>query len=392
MIYWYTGQPGHGKTLHGVTRALEYRDQGRPVYVCNVTGFDYEKTRCLPMTPENFRDWQSFLPEGAVALVDEAYQHGMLPKRPPGSKLPKHVEDLATHRHLGVDFIFISQSPAKQCDEFVHDLIDRHIHVRRRWGTPLVHLREFDYFERNPVKATPSVLRRVKLPKRAMGCYKSTAIDTTERRIPWYVWALGIGLPLVVGGAFWQIRNVEAAITGEKTIEVSKAADVHAAEDGATATAEGAGASAVKDSDMRMTDYVGWLTPRIPGQPWTAPAYDDLAIPSQAPRVFCASFGPGELATGDHAESSCTCLTEQGTLYAMQENRCAMIARRGQYEPFRNERVGDRQRLDDVTQRAIIAGKLAESALKQSPAGTIYVPQPGVTVPPVQQQFPTNGT
>jgi hypothetical protein len=43
----------------------------------------------------------------------------------------------------------VSQSLAKQVDEFVHDLIERHIHVCRRFGLPFAHLRIVDYFERN---------------------------------------------------------------------------------------------------------------------------------------------------------------------------------------------------------------------------------------------------
>ncbi|UUE98319.1 zonular occludens toxin domain-containing protein [Xanthomonas hortorum pv. pelargonii] len=147
MIYWYTGQPGHGKTLHAIDRLLEFKDQGRIVYACNIREFDYAKTGVLEMTPQQFCDWPNFLPDGAVALVDEAYEHGMLPKRPNSSKVPHHVEQLAKHRHRGLDFIFVSQSPDKQCDQFVHDLIERHVHVRRRFGTKFVHLREFDRFE-----------------------------------------------------------------------------------------------------------------------------------------------------------------------------------------------------------------------------------------------------
>ncbi|WP_234817189.1 zonular occludens toxin domain-containing protein [Xanthomonas citri] len=156
MIYWFTGQPGHGKTLHAIEKLLEYKDQGRMVFACNIREFDYEKTGVLEMTPEQFRDWPNFMPDGAVALVDEAYEHGMLPKRPPGSKVPHHVEQLAKHRHRGLDFIFVSQSPDKQCDQFVHDLIERHVHVRRRFGTKFVHLRELIVLSQGRKKRTLS--------------------------------------------------------------------------------------------------------------------------------------------------------------------------------------------------------------------------------------------
>ncbi|MBD4124044.1 zonular occludens toxin family protein, partial [Xanthomonas citri pv. citri] len=134
---------GHGKTLHAIDHAIDFRDAGRLVYVCNVRGFKHADARMLEMTPEQFIDWPNSLPDGAVCVVDEAYEHGMLPKRRPGSTVPHHVEQLAKHRHRGLDFIFVSQSPDRQCDDFVQDLIERHVHVRRRFGLPFAHLHTY---------------------------------------------------------------------------------------------------------------------------------------------------------------------------------------------------------------------------------------------------------
>lgn len=335
MIYWYTGQPGHGKTLHAIDRLLEFKDQGRIVYACNIRQFDYSKTGVLPMTPEQFCDWPNFLPDGAVVLVDEAYEHGMLPKRPPGSKVPHHVEQLAKHRHRGLDFIFVSQSPDKQCDQFVHDLIERHIHVRRRFGTKFVHLREFDRFEAQAEKATPLVVRRKALPKRPMGTYQSTEMDTTERKIPWYYIALpiltGLGLFLM----YYTFGNMGKRLGGEDADATVKAANAAATRDGASATASGAA------STKRVTpaEYAERFLPRIPSEPWSAPAYDDaLSLPSASPRLFCMSSMGGQNAQGKEAEPSCTCLTEQGTNYVLDEPTCRFVARRGQYEPYRDQR------------------------------------------------------
>lgn len=346
MIYWYTGQPGHGKTLHAIDRLLEFKDQGRIVYACNIRQFDHAKTGVLPMTPEQFRDWPNFLPDGAVALVDEAYEHDMLPKRPPGSKVPHHVEQLAKHRHRGLDFIFVSQSPDKQCDQFVHDLIERHIHVRRRFGTKFVHLREFDRFEARAEKATPLVVRRKALPKRPMGTYQSTEMDTTERRIPWYY----IAFPVVAGlGLFlmyYTFGNMGKRWGGEGADATVQAANAAATRDGAQATASVAASSSKRVS---AAEYAERFLPRIPSEPWSAPAYDDaLSMPSEAPRLFCMSSMGGQNAQGKDAEPSCTCLTEQGTNYVLDEPTCRFVARRGQYEPYRDER--DDRFVDGPTQ------------------------------------------
>lgn len=336
MIYWYTGQPGHGKTLHAITRLLEFKDQGRIVYACNIREFDYAKTGVLEMTPDQFKNWPYFLPDGAVALVDEAYEHGMLPKRPPGSKVPHHVEQLAKHRHRGLDFIFVSQSPDKQCDQFVQDLIERHIHVRRRFGTSYVHLREFDRYEAQAEKATPLSIKRTTLPKRAMGTYKSTELDTTERKIPWYYIALPIAAALALFLMYYTFGSMGERLGGGDAAKASS--QKASAADGASATAAAGG---IRDS-ISPAQYASRFIPRVPSQPWSAPAYDEvLTLPTEAPRLFCMSAREGFDAVGNALPASCTCLTEQGTRYEVDIGACFFIARRGQYEPFRDER-GDR--------------------------------------------------
>ncbi|UNU12604.1 zonular occludens toxin domain-containing protein [Xanthomonas translucens] len=382
MIYWYTGQPGHGKTLHAIERLLEFKDQGRIVYACNIREFDYAKTGVLEMTPEQFRDWPNFLPDGAVALVDEAYEHGMLPKRPNSSKVPHHVEQLAKHRHRGLDFIFVSQSPDKQCDQFVHDLIERHVHVRRRFGTKFVHLREFDRFEAQAEKAVPLVVKRKLLPTRPMGTYKSTELDTTERKIPWYYIALPILVVLGLTLMYYTFGNMGKRIGGEPASGVPGKSVGATASDGAHATAP-AGATSHKPESP--AEYASRMLPRIPGQPWTAPAYDDaLTLPTAPPRVFCMSSLDGADARGARLEPTCTCVTEQGTAYDLGQPMCRTIARRGQYEPYRaqsTDRFVDgptqiQRGMDAIAQRdaqgsvAIPKGKRAIGTFPESPAYT----------------------
>jgi hypothetical protein len=68
------------------------------------------------------------------------------------------------------------------------------VHVRRRFGLPFAHLRTFDRYEKNPEKGHPLILKRVRLPKRPMGLYESTAMDSGERAIPWYYPAAAAGI------------------------------------------------------------------------------------------------------------------------------------------------------------------------------------------------------
>ncbi len=367
MLFVYTGSLGHGKTANAIDHLFKYRDQGRPCYVCNVKKFDYEKTGCLPMTPEQFRDWMNFLPDGSAALIDEAYEHEMLPKRPPGAKVPLHVQEIAKHRHRGIDFIIVCQSPARQIDDFVHDFIEWHTHCRKFYGLPIFRLKKFSYMERNPVKATATTTVWRLLPKRVKGVYVSTVEDTSEASVPWYFWGLGIGLPAVCFFAWRQFHSVEDSFKSKGASAVVATAKANGTEHGASATGEGTVADK-PSAPTRESDYWAWLQPRIVGQPWTAPAYDRLSVPAQAPRIFCAATEAGEDAQGNQAERSCTCVTEQGTRYALEEKHCRMLAREGQYEPFRDEVIGDRRRLDEGTQRRELAERAANDAGSASAA------------------------
>ncbi len=328
MIYWFTGQPGHGKTLHAICKALDFKAEGRLVYCGNVRDLDYGRTGFLPITPEQFIDWPNFLPDGSVCFIDEAYEHGMLPKRPPGSKVPHHVEQLAKHRHRGIDFIFVSQSPAKQVDDFVHDLIEQQVHVRRLFGLPLVRLKIFDRFERAPNKSAPITTKRVRLPKRAFGMYKSTVMDTTQQSIPWFAYALVI-LFFLLMFMLWKSNSVINDNLGPEAQAVVTAEDGASAkaEDGAKATTQNKqNIEAAGQHVKTLEEYVTRFIPRIASQPWSAPAYDSLQMPKNPPRIFCMASG--------NPVNQCGCLTDQGTKYLIDLKTCTTIARDGQYEPY----------------------------------------------------------
>ncbi|WP_239499605.1 hypothetical protein [Stenotrophomonas maltophilia] len=103
----------------------------------------------------------------------------------------------------------------------------------------------------------------------------------------------------------------------------------------------------------RSSDYVAWVTPRIQGQPWTAPAYDSLSIPTnQPPRVYCMASGDGLDANGEHQIGRCSCKTEQGTTYVMDQQQCRMVAVNGQYEPFLDTNQAEARRMNDYQQSA----------------------------------------
>lgn len=354
MYYQFTGQPGHGKTV----LALEFvwnlkRDHekkqakaekaGKPVppdrtlYICNVKDADYEKLGAVELTPDEVKRWHedpNF--DHAIILIDEAYEHEMFPSRSAAKTVPEHVKQVAKHRHRGIDFVMVCQSPAKQMDSFLHDLIEEHYHIRRRYGMPLVHVRRFDRFERNPEKATPLTIQRRKFPKKFFDFYTSTKFDTSEKRVPWFYYAAAaLGLFVLLFGA-----RTCSQVYGRFTDPVlPPPATQTAGGTGAPATGTqagfGAGGQQVKWTNARH--YVEHHEPRVHTMPWSAPAYDGHPLTAY-PEVYCMHSPEGRMIRGEQHPESCSCLTEQGTRYPLQLHDCKRIAREGMpYNPYRRE-------------------------------------------------------
>ena len=303
MIKFLSGQPGHGKTLRALVLAMELKKQGRAVYVEGIKDLDHEKTGFLPL--ENPKDWQN-LPDGAVVVVDECYRH--FPNRSAQSRTPDYIEALARHRHRGFDFILVSQDPAKQVDPFLRGLVDEHTHVRRKFGTHNVVLKTWDHFQPSPLAMDGrNVVWRY--PKEVFGWYTSATMHTTKRSIPWWMFAV-IPLLAFVGYVAWHIKSGSFLETDAQTV---------------SGAAAGGPASAGKTAGAPLTaqQYIERNLPRIEGQPWTAPLYDD-ANPVAKPEIYCMS-----------SARNCRCITEQGTRYIVKPRICRDIARNGNYNPYR---------------------------------------------------------
>jgi hypothetical protein len=350
MYYQFTGQPGHGKTVLALAFALDMKAKAdrlheedpakhplRELYVCNVRDFNAGKAGAIELPPAQVKEWH-LLPEfdNAIILVDEAYEHGMFPKRAPGMKMPDHVQQVAKHRHRGIDFVMICQSPTRQMDDFLHDLIEEHYHVRRRYGLPLVNLKRWDRFERRPDKAQALTVTRKRYPVHVFKLYTSTKYDTSEKRVPWFYWAI-LATLLVVLALVLYVRQRMAERFGdpkEKAAQVVQTTGM--ASDGASATALAMpGVFGGNMAHLSLEEYESAQQPRNVLKPWSAPIFDDRQVKAE-PAVFCASSGQGLDGQGKMALPSCSCVTEQGTPYRLSTEHCMYVARWGQpYNPYR---------------------------------------------------------
>jgi hypothetical protein len=252
----------------------------------------------------------------------------VLPARAAGRPVPLYIQALARHRHYNIDIIFTTQKH-DQIDNFVRGLINQHIHVKNKFGLKGAVLKTWDEFQLN-TKSKPDSSPFWKYPVKNYGLYKSATEHSIKRKIPWYLWA---PLPLLalIGGLVWYVVHNFGGQAASAPVAAS--------------AANGAGVVSSRDSaddELRQRDYAKWLAPRVAGQPWTAPAWDQLQ-PQGVPDLYCIAVDDGR----------CECRTEQGTAYHVQPGICRTIAREGVYNPFRKPINAERNsRREDRPSRA----------------------------------------
>lgn len=305
-----TGLPGHGKTLYTLARFKDEAAKAEPVprrvYYHGIKGLKIEGWE-----PWDVKDWE-LLPAGSLMVVDEAQFAFPVTGR---GQTPEWVQKLATHRHLGLDFVVITQDPML-LDSFVRRLVDRHFHVIRKFGTHWATIHEFPNGARTDVAKNrkDSIKHEWRYPKNVFGLYESAEVHTVKTRIPARVYMLG--LAVIAFGVFGylaykrlQPEAVSAASSG-KTVDQVKAA--------------GSGFAPGRTGEDRrrpMTpqEFAEGYTPRIAGLPHTAPAYDEVTKPSQAPYpAACLA-----------SKTKCQCYSQQATRLDTPERLCRDIAAGG---------------------------------------------------------------
>lgn len=185
-----TGTPGAGKTLFAVKKLLEeVLPTGRPVYT-NIAGFSAPQFPNLHVIgDEGPREWINY-PDGAFCVFDEVQRQ--YPFKNSMTKNPDYITGYETHRHRGMDFIFITQGPYL-IDRHLHPLIDRHYHVYRPFGFRRSTLLEWQGVNPNPAPLQSRANAAVKnftFPKKYFSHYKSATQHTVKVRFPWKLAAI----------------------------------------------------------------------------------------------------------------------------------------------------------------------------------------------------------
>lgn len=321
MITLITGTPGSSKTLNAIDLILnDPAFQERPVYFYNVTLLDPAKARgWQTIDLEQARQWYE-LPAGSVIVLDECQD--LFPPEKFGNKVPEHIRQLNTHRHLGIDLVLITQHP-KLIDIKVRRLVGQHFHFKRQFG--LESATRFTFQEcaddPNDYHAQKAATKtRKKFNKSLYGYYKSAEVHTHKRKIPWQLWGL-LGLVVITGTLIYSVVS-----SFGQTGDSEQLSDASATE---TPTAPGQPApQTLRTEERHLTraEYLELWTPRIRGVPHSAPAYDEVYEVRDFPRPQCIL---------SEARNTCDCFTQQATPLDIPDAQCRDIVAHGYWDPTR---------------------------------------------------------
>lgn len=204
MITLITGTPGAGKTLCAVDmlRSLvneEYTHEDGTKHkrrvLTNIRNLIIEHER---IDAADLLKWHEWAKPGDLILFDEV-QETWRP-RSMNQGVPDCIAKLETHRHMGVDFILVTQHPML-LDQNVRRLVGRHLHIRRVAGMGLAIQYEWDHCS-NPSSTKSAVASRPwRYPREVFKLYKSAELHTKQkRRIPVALLVLGAGLLYLAWG------------------------------------------------------------------------------------------------------------------------------------------------------------------------------------------------
>lgn len=253
MITVITGTPGAGKTLYAISKLLlpligthvPVTDEDgvvtlhpRVIYT-NIRGLLIEHELIDAGDNQGLRDWHEWAKPGAVIVFDE-FQKAW-PPRPNGSKVPDDIQALDTHRHMGVDFILITQNVINT-DRHVHGLVGRHLHVRRMANTHLCIVYEWDHCSRQLLYAKSLTKQPWRYSKKVFKLYRSADAHTKQpRKVPglvWFILAGVIGLAYLGPSTYNRLQERIAGGTAKPAPAVQSAALASAIAPGAAASAE----------------------------------------------------------------------------------------------------------------------------------------------------------
>ena len=315
-----TGVPGSGKTLYTIDKLLrplvgatsdKIHDNGtvqkipRVIY-SNINGLLLDHELIDGGDNQGLRDWHKWAKPGSIIVFDEFQK--FWPPRPNGAKIPDDLQALDTHRHMGVDFILVTQN-CMNVDRHIIGLVDRHLHIRRVANMPMAVVYEWDHASKALLYKNSLTKAPWRYDKSVFKLYKSAELHTKQkRRIPGLVWFILIG----IGGFAYAAPTLKARF--ETRVQGTSPA---------AAASPALPSSAVKPGDSIKTEYVKdgirYQVETVHGAP------PDLVPPIPASSAPMAIEKP-EIAGCILGSKRCRCVDGQGREVPTEPAQCVSLS------------------------------------------------------------------
>lgn len=337
MIEVITGLPGASKTLYTIKHVKEWSERdNRPVFYAGINELS------LPWELIEPTKWMD-CPKGSIIVIDECQT--IFRNRSINSQVPDYVAKLETHRHLGVDLVFITQHPML-IDPAIRRLTQTHKHIIRIWGMTASTIHRWDGIRDNcdkPAAKKDSEKTKWVFDKSIYNYYKSAELHTGKAKLPKaLIWLVAAPLAIIIAGF------VVANLLVKKPVLDTP---IQAKQTG-VGSIQGNQAQPQKRIDPvdDAKDYIFKNTPRITNISYTAPKFDELTKPTSVPvPAACISSSRG-----------CNCFTQQGTRLDVEPKICNDIVAHGYFQEFEADR-----RHNDMNQIRLIQNTNAMQSQQQ---------------------------
>lgn len=202
-------------------------------------------------------------------------------------------------------------------------------------------------------------------PKRAFPLYKSAEAHTKlKKSIPRSLYVLAVCIVLAVALSWYVVGRMKARLNGENPEQASS-----------QRSQQKIGQAGQGDSNAHpvktTAQYIAELQPRIQGLAHTAPVYDSVTAPQDAP-----------VPTGclvNHKLKTCRCIDQQGNNYSTTDSMCRQIVDNGLFIAWRKK---------EQIQQSPQEPARSEKALPVASVGDSSVATKSVPVPFERQEPP----
>lgn len=202
----------------------------------------------------------------------------------------------------------------------------KHYHVVRVYGSERANIHEWNKCQEdiNQRQETESTIWEY--DKEAYSLYTSTEdkhrikieIPRKLKRIPVYLALAALGVGGGIWGTFANFKQ-DAPAVARAPAETSSG--------GLFGTGKPGPRGQQKQEPLTAQQWIEQRTPRIPDLPHTAPAYDAITVPTQAPVIAACVVS---------ASQGCKCYSQQATPLTVSTDVCMQFVKGGMFQEFTN--------------------------------------------------------